>query len=61
LLFECKRHGDEHCCLTITEHIETEFKGNVCWLQQYPKTLGNANRRMLVEAEGVETFRKTST
>jgi hypothetical protein len=46
---------------TMAEHITTEFKGSVCWLQQYPKTHGNANRRKVDEAERVEPFRKKCT
>jgi hypothetical protein len=40
--------------------MKTEFKGTGCWLQQFPKTHGNAKRRTFDEAEGVEPFRKKS-
>ena len=43
---------------SIAKFMKTEFKENGCWLQQYPKTHGNANRLTFDEAEGVELFRK---
>ena len=47
-----------HAADTMTEHMKTEFKGSGCWLHQFSKTHGNANRLTFDEAEGVEPFRK---
>jgi hypothetical protein len=43
---------------TMAKRMKTGFKGSCCWLQQYPKTHGNANRRTFDEAEAVESPRK---